>query len=209
MKLWSNNFSHGKNIPNQFAFGKYNPENHVELCENKNPHLAWSDLPSDTKSLALICHDPDVPSSPEDVNQDGKVVPASLPRIDFFHWVLSNISPETQSIDEGAFSAGIQARGKDPDGPFGEQGINNYTDWFKGDNDMEGIYYGYDGPCPPWNDSIIHHYHFTLYALDIPECSVDSDLTGPALRQAIEGHILEQATLVGTYSINPDAVIKN
>ena len=34
-------------------------------------------------------------------------------------------------------------------------------------NDMRGDYHGYDGPCPPWNDGILHHYVFTLYALDV------------------------------------------
>ena len=32
---------------------------------------------------------------------------------------------------------------------------------------MSGDYFGYDGPCPPWNDSIVHHYVFTVYALDV------------------------------------------
>ena len=33
---------------------------------------------------------------------------------------------------------------------------------------MFGDYYGYDGPCPPWNDELVHRYVFTLYALDVP-----------------------------------------
>jgi phosphatidylethanolamine-binding protein (PEBP) family uncharacterized protein len=41
--------------------------------------------------------------------------------------------------------------------------------WFAGDNDMRGDYYGYDGPCPPWNDEIVHRYVFTLFALDVAE----------------------------------------
>ena len=47
------------------------------------------------------------------------------------------------------------------------QGINDYTGWFAGDKDMAGNYFGYDGPCPPWNDEIPHRYVFTLYALDV------------------------------------------
>jgi len=31
---------------------------------------------------------------------------------------------------------------------------------------MKGTYFGYDGPAPPWNDSVVHHYAFTLYAVD-------------------------------------------
>ena len=209
MKLWSDNFSHGETIPADFAFGKYHPENNVELSSNMNPHLGWSDLPENTQSLVLICHDPDVPSSPEDVNQEGKVVPSDLPRVDFYHWLLCDITPTTSGIPAGSFSKDITPRGKEAAGPFGKQGINNYTDWFKGDADMEGTYFGYDGPCPPWNDSIVHHYHFTLYALDIPNCEVSTEMTGPDLLKSIEGHILGQTTLVGTYTINPEAQVKN
>jgi phosphatidylethanolamine-binding protein (PEBP) family uncharacterized protein len=39
----------------------------------------------------VICHDPDVPSKGDDVNQEGRGVPASLPRVDFFHWVLVDL----------------------------------------------------------------------------------------------------------------------
>ena len=34
---------------------------------------------------------------------------------------------------------------------------------------MFGDYYGYDGPCPPWNDELVHRYVFTLYALDVAQ----------------------------------------
>ena len=81
MKLWSDSFANGQAIPSTFAFGKHHPETHVELCENRNPHLAWSDLPAGAKSLVLICHDSDVPSSPENVNREGVTVPADLPRV--------------------------------------------------------------------------------------------------------------------------------
>ncbi len=59
------------------------------------------------------------------------------------------------------------------------QGINDYTGWFASDHDMNGDYYGYDGPCPPWNDSIVHRYVFTLYALDVERAAVDGKFTGP------------------------------
>jgi hypothetical protein len=82
--------------------------------------------------------------------------------------------------------------------------LNNYTDWFAGDADMEGKYYGYDGPCPPWNDSIMHHYVFTLFALDIERCPLEGEFGGAGVRSAIEGHILAQASITGTYSLNPE-----
>ncbi len=207
MKIWSDSFGHNQVIPSEFAFGKHHPDSHVELSENKNPHIAWSDLPEGTQSLVLICHDPDVPSRGDDVNQEGKTVPADLPRVDFFHWILVDIPTDVDHIPAGEHSSGITARGKTgPEAPGGmRHGLSNYTDWFAGDADMAGNYFGYDGPCPPWNDAIIHHYNFTLYALDAPTCPVTEHFTGPEVLKAIEGHILDSATLIGTYAINPEA----
>ena len=84
------------------------------------------------------------------------------------------------------------------------QGLNNYTDWFAGDADMGGDYGGYDGPCPPWNDSILHHYHFRLYALDVDSLGLEGRFGGPEALAAMEGHILDQTEVVGTYTLNPD-----
>ena len=66
-------------------------------------------------------------------------------------------------------------------------GINDYTGWFANDPDMAGEYYGYDGPCPPWNDERVHTYVFTLYALDIPRLPLDGRFTGKEARLAITG----------------------
>ena len=43
----------------------------------------------------------------------------------------------------------------------------DYTGWFADDPQMSGQYFGYDGPFPPFNDSLVHHYVFTLYALNV------------------------------------------
>jgi len=207
MKLWSDSFEDGQPMPDKLAFGKHDPESHVALSDNRNPHLAWSDLPAGTKSLVLLTHDPDVPSKGDDVNRSDRTVPATLPRVDFFHWILVDLPADAGPIAEGELSSGITARGKDgPGGPRGtRQGVNDYTGWFAGDADMKGTYFGYDGPCPPWNDEIIHHYCFTLYALDVPGCPVDGEFGGADVRSAIEGHVLGQASITGTYHINPDA----
>ncbi|HHH38100.1 MAG TPA: YbhB/YbcL family Raf kinase inhibitor-like protein [Sedimenticola sp.] len=205
MKLSSRSITDGRPIDARYAFCVPDPENHVTLGENRNPALAWTGLPQGTRSLVLICHDPDVPSRGDDVNQEGRVVPADLPRVDFTHWVLVDIAPDRDGIAEGEFSAGVTARGKaGPDAPGGtRQGINSYTDWFAGDPEMEGDYYGYDGPCPPWNDAILHHYHFTLYALDLPRCPVEGRFDRDLVLAAIEGHVLGEAQITGTYSTNP------
>src|SRR3546814_11327146 len=98
----------------------------------------WDDVPEGTRSFALICHDPDVPSKPDDVNQEGRAVPADLPRVDFFHWVLIDLAADKRDIEEGDFSSGITPRGKG--GPLApgdaRQGINDYTSRFGGDRDM-------------------------------------------------------------------------
>jgi len=205
MQLTSTAFQNNQPVPAEYAFGAPDPEQHVTLSANKNPPLAWGDLPAGAKSLALICHDPDVPTKPDGVNQEGRVVPADLPRTDFHHWILVDLPPEPAQINAGEFASGVTARGKPgPEAPRGaRQGINNYTDWFAGDEQMAGKYFGYDGPCPPWNDAIVHHYIFTLYALDLDRCPVEGEFTGPEVLKAIAGHVLAKAVLTGTYSLNP------
>ncbi len=204
MNLTSASFTDGQPIPSRFAFCLPDPESHVGLAENHNPQLSWGGLPAGARSLVLICHDPDVPSRADDVNQDDRTVPADLPRVDFYHWVLADLPVSATAIEAGADSSGVTARGKDQTpGPHGaRRGINNYTDWFAEDPDMAGQYFGYDGPCPPWNDSIRHRYVFTLYALDIERCPVEGEFGGAEVLAAIKGHVLDQASITGTYSLN-------
>lgn len=205
MKLWSNSFKDGSRIPGEFAFAVIDPAHHVKLSANRNPHLAWNDAPAGTRSFVLVCHDYDVPSKGDDVNQEGREIPSSLPRVDFFHWTLVDIPPALTSIDAGAYSHAVTPRGKaGPAAAHGtRQGINDYTGWFASDHDMQGDYFGYDGPCPPWNDELLHHYHFVLYATDLARCPVDGAFTGPQVARAIASHVLAEARLTGTYSLNP------
>jgi Raf kinase inhibitor-like YbhB/YbcL family protein len=205
MKLTSESFGNNERIPAEFAFCAPDPKTHATLSKNLNPQLAWNDLPKGTQSLVLICHDYDVPSKGDDVNQEGKTIPASLPRVDFYHWILVDLDPQGGPIKAGEFSNGVSARGKmGPEGPRGtRQGINDYTAWFASDKEMSGNYFGYDGPCPPWNDTIPHHYVFTLYALDVAKCGVSGTFKGPDVLAAIRGHVLGQAALTGVYSLNP------
>src|SRR5512141_3303024 len=205
MKFTTTAFAELEAIPPEYAFGKIDPRTHIALSENLNPDFAWSDVPVGTRSFALLCHDPDVPSKGDDVNQEGKVVSANLPRVDFFHWVLIDLPSTTTKIACGEFSNGVTPRGKaGPQAAHGaRQGINDYTGWFAGDKDMGGDCYGYDGPCPPWNDEILHHYVFTLYALDCARCPVSGAFKGGEALKAIEGHVLAKATLTGIYTLNP------
>lgn len=209
MKLHSTSFENGGGIPPRIAFGIPDPDNHVAFSDNLNPQLSWSDLPEGTKSLVLICVDVDVPTKADDVNQEGRQVPADLPRTDFYHWVMVDMPPSVNTLVEGGCSEGVTEGGKsNPPGPEGTRhGLNDYTQWFAGDSDMEGQYFGYDGPCPPWNDSLVHHYHFRLYALDLERCPVEAVFTGADVMKAIEGHVVDQAEWVGRYSLNPEIAL--
>ncbi len=202
MILSSQSFANGAAIPGEFAFCVPAVEGHVCLGGNRNPHLAWSDAPPGTRSFVLICHDPDVPSRGDDVNKEGCSVPASLPRVDFFHWVLVDLPASQHEIAAGSFSTEVTPGGKPgSDTPSGvRQGLNDYTVWFAADETMHGDYYGYDGPCPPWNDERLHRYIFTLYALDIARCPSEGRFGGNDVRQAIAGHVLGKAEITGTYS---------
>ena len=206
MKLTSATFTDGGPIPAEFAFCDIDPgADHVKFGGNRNPQLEWADLPMGTRSLVLICHDTDVPCVPDDVNKEGSTIPASLPRIDFYHWLLVDLDPHSGPIQAGEFSNGITPRGKSgPHGPRGtRQGINDYTAWFAKTEEMKGEYYGYDGPCPPWNDSIVHHYVFTLYATDLERLPLTGTFRGADVVNALRGHVLAEATITGLYSLNP------
>jgi len=125
--------------------------------------------------------------------------------VDFFHWALIDIPPDTRGIARGKHSEGVTPRGKPgPHAPHGgRHAVNDYTAWFAGDNDMGGDYHGYDGPCPPWNDAIVHRYVFTLYALDVPTLAVSGAFTGSEARAAMKGHVLAEAAVTGRYTLNP------
>jgi Raf kinase inhibitor-like YbhB/YbcL family protein len=205
MDLTTTAFSELGAIPEEHAFGAIDAARHVRLADNLNPDFRWRAVPKHTRSFALICHDPDVPSRGDDVNQEGRSVPADLPRADFYHWVLIDLPADTRSIACGEFSRGVTPRGKaGPQAAHGaRQGINDYTGWFASDAAMVGDYYGYDGPCPPWNDEIPHRYVFTLYALDLPRLAVEGRFTGAEVRRALQGHILAEAQVSGRYTLNP------
>lgn len=208
MRLWSDSFDHGEPIPTDFAF--VTGADGAQAAPNKNPHLAWADVPEGTRSLVLVVHDRDAPSEPDDVNQAGRSISEDLERIEFFHGVYVDFDPEGPAlIAEGELSDGVTAGGKPgPDHPRGRAGVNNFGHWFTalGNDAMQGTYFGYDGPCPPFNDSVVHHYFFTLYATDLERCPVEGEFSGQDVIDAIEDHVLAKAAIMGTYALNPQAV---
>jgi len=206
MQLTSKTFDHNGWIPEKCAFCIKDDETRMALGENKNPQLTWSNIPDGAQSLVLICVDTDVPSSLDNFNKEGKTISADLPRVDFMHWVMVDIEPFDGGVEEAECSDGITPKGKqNPNGPPGSrQGINGYTNFMAGDPEMEGNYFGYEGPCPPWNDEIPHHYRLKLFACDIERCPVDGVFTGSEVLKAIEGHVIAETELTGLYSLNPD-----
>jgi Raf kinase inhibitor-like YbhB/YbcL family protein len=94
----------------------------------------------------------------------------------FVHWVVYNLSAENMGIVENLPQDGeLKAGG------------------FQGKNDFEKT--GYGGPCPP---SGTHRYFFKIYALDA-ELPLKAGATRAEVENAMAGHILAQAQLMGTY----------
>jgi Raf kinase inhibitor-like YbhB/YbcL family protein len=200
MRLHSDSFPHLGRIPPRYAFGRPGVDAPLSFSDNENPHLAWDDVPAGSASFALICVDTDVPTVFDHVNQTGHVLPKDMPRQDFIHWVMADIPASVRELAAGSCARGVVKGGKqNPPGPPGAvQGINDYGS-FMGDGD----YYGYDGPCPPWNDERLHHYHFRLYALSVPTLGLAGRFTARDLTAAMAGKILAVAEWTGTYSLNP------
>ncbi|RLC65970.1 MAG: YbhB/YbcL family Raf kinase inhibitor-like protein [Chloroflexi bacterium] len=94
----------------------------------------------------------------------------------WIHWVLYNAPAETNALPEGVPA----------DAELSDGSLHGKNSWRRTD---------YGGPCPP---SGTHRYFFKLYALDTT-LNLDAGATKKQLLQAMEGHILDQAELVGTY----------
>lgn len=88
------------------------------------------------------------------------------------HWTLWNISPQTIEIKENSVPQGAV------------EGVTSFGSS------------GYGGPCPPSGE---HRYFFKLYALDA-ELNLPNEADKAALEEAMTGHVLEKAELVGLYS---------
>ncbi|HJQ97620.1 MAG TPA: YbhB/YbcL family Raf kinase inhibitor-like protein [Candidatus Polarisedimenticolaceae bacterium] len=99
----------------------------------------------------------------------------AAPKTTWTHWIVYDLPPETRGLREAIPAKGLPA------------------DTLEGKNDWGKT--GYGGPCPPIGR---HRYVHTLYALDVrlPDLSAP---TRTALVAAMEGHVLAEATLVGTY----------
>jgi Raf kinase inhibitor-like YbhB/YbcL family protein len=205
MRLTSKSILHEQPIPPECALGVKGPGG-PQPGPNRSPHLAWSGAPATAKSYVIVAVDIDAPARADDANKADRTIPYDFPRAEFYHWALADIPISRTELSEGVDSSGLTVKGKEAGHtPHGERGLNSYTDWFKGDAQMEGKYAGYDGPWPPFNDERVHRYVFTLYALDVESLKLSPGFTGPDVTKAIEGHILAESSLTGTYTLNPNA----
>ncbi|MCF7751151.1 YbhB/YbcL family Raf kinase inhibitor-like protein [Bacillus subtilis subsp. subtilis] len=200
MRLSSTSLHNGQPIAAEFAAGDASG-----FAANRNPQLAWSEVPQGTRSFALLCVDPDVPTVPETVGRQDCAVPRDQPRADFVHWAMADIPASVQDIAAGSCSEGFTVKGKPaPAGPAGSrQGLNDFTGWFAGNPDMAGQYLGYDGPYPPFNDERVHRYFFRVFALDVAQLDLPTPFTAADVHRAMHGHVLAEAALHGTYTLNP------
>ena len=141
-----------------FSDGKEIPVKHTCDGEDMSPPLEWSGVPEETKTLAIICDDPDAPMGT------------------WVHWVVFNIPADITHLPENV----------PPERELDSGAI-------QGMNDFKKI--GYGGPCPPAG---IHRYFFKIYALDT-ELDLFSGATKSHVMISMEGHVLEEAHLMGTY----------
>jgi len=163
IKLTSSAFQSGATIPPQYT----------GMGEDMSPPLAWTDVPGETQSFALICDDPDAPSR-------------AHPRAEgpWVHWVIYNIPASERKLPEAA------SRDPELDRPAGAaQGRND----FSGPDNI-----GYRGPMPP-QGSGPHRYFFRIYALDRRLDLVPKDASKESLLAATQGHLLAEAELMGLF----------
>jgi len=204
MRIRSSSFQHRQRLPASLAAGQPTADG-FGFAGNRNPHLAWDEVPAGTRSFALLCIDPDVPTVAEMVGAAGVQIPVEQPRTEFTHWVMVDIPADVREIAEGACSDGVVPHGKStPAGPPGSrQGLNDYTGWFAGDAALAGDWRGYDGPFPPPNDLRLHRYFFRVFALDVDRLELPERFTAADALRAMHGHVLAEAAIHGTYSLNP------
>ncbi|HTW83547.1 MAG TPA: YbhB/YbcL family Raf kinase inhibitor-like protein [Candidatus Sulfotelmatobacter sp.] len=99
--------------------------------------------------------------------------------VGFVHWVLFDIPATTTSLPEGA--------GAKSDAGVG--GIHGTTDFGT---------QAYGGPCPPPGHGP-HHYHITVYALDVPQLGLDKTTSYAKFKFVSNAHVLASGELVGIY----------
>lgn len=188
----------GARIPAKYAYCIATEKEKSGKGQNISPEISWSKGPEGTKSYAILMIDPDVPTVFDDAGKEGKTLAKDMPRQDFYHWIALNIPADVQSIGEGLGKPVSKTQT-----PW-ISGINDYPKFMKITESLStaGRFAGYDGPCPPWNDERVHHYHFKVYALN-RVLDVPVNIHGKEAAELIQSNILAEGEAVGTYALNP------
>jgi Raf kinase inhibitor-like YbhB/YbcL family protein len=175
-------------IAEKYALCKPTKDGKSENGDNKRPTISWSGAPEGTKSYAVIVQDPDVPASFTKTGKDGEVIGAEEKRQDFYHWALLDIPADKKEIDGGRSSRAPK---------FGTPANNDLGSYLSDTHN-------YGGPCPPWNDERVHHYHFKVYALDTEKLELPKDATAKQADKALmkSPHVLARGAVTGTYTLN-------
>jgi len=161
MKLTSPAFEDGDSIPKKFT------------CDGADvsPELRISNIPAGTKSLSLICSDPDAPGG------------------DWVHWVLYNIPSDVSVIPENILKAvtAILITGKME--MVLKQGRTEFGK------------YGYGGPCPPHGHAHRYFVKlFALdFNLTFDREATIEGITDKVLLDKIKGHVIDEVVLMGKY----------
>jgi Raf kinase inhibitor-like YbhB/YbcL family protein len=206
LKVKIDSFKDSKTMPNKHAFCVPAAQGHTTGGPNISPAISWSKGPAGTKSYAIILHDTDAPAEQrEKINKEGETLTSAVPRRNFFHWILVDVPANVTSLAEGAESNARVPKGKPatPAAGGGVRGLNDFTKVMAANEAMKGQYYGYDGPCPPWNDENVHHYHFTVYALSVPTLNLGKDFDAAAAMAALKDKVLAKGEVLSLYTQNP------
>jgi Raf kinase inhibitor-like YbhB/YbcL family protein len=179
----------GGRLPLSSAYCTPNPLHPAE--HNISPAVSWSAGPPGTRSYALIMTDLDVPKDLSRINKPGVTIGPDEPRVPFIHWVLVDIKPNITSLPKGADSTGFIPRGNRVGRtPLGVRGANVFSHFYPKGSPLHGIRGGYDGPCPPKNDTVPHRYVTHIYALDVPSLKLSGTFFGEEALRRMQGHIL-------------------
>jgi phosphatidylethanolamine-binding protein (PEBP) family uncharacterized protein len=175
-------------IAEPFALCKPTADGKSTAGANQRPEISWSGAPKGTKSFAVFVIDPDVPADFTNAGKEGKTVAADAPRQDFFHWGVVDIPPLVKVLPGSADHAALEV---------GSPTLNDLGAYIP-----DATQFG--GPCPPWNDARLHHYHFRVLALDVKSLGLPAKTTAKAALAAIKkgNHALGVGELTGTYSLN-------
>jgi len=169
-----------------------------------SPSVSWSPGPPATLSYALLMTDLDVPRDLSSINKPGVVLSADTPRVPFIHWVLIDIPATVTRLRRGEEGARFEPKGK-PIGPthHGLRGANVYSHYYPKDSPLAGPRGGYDGPCPPHNDTVPHRYVTEVYALDVASLGLHGVFFGEDALRVMQGHVLAAGRADAVYSDMP------